>query len=124
MAFLPIYRYRVFDDPLQQALANQLDFFDPWLDYNSTRMILPNAFRWINEPLCLARKRLTSRLKDHFRVQINIDGFNPESIQTKVEGKKLIVLAKYEDRQKDGDFDYREMKKSYDLPEHAGMLSL
>ncbi|CAF4419070.1 unnamed protein product [Rotaria magnacalcarata] len=78
---------------------------------------------WINEPLCLTRRRVKSRLDENFRVQINVDGFNPEIIQTKIEGKKLIVQVKYEDRRVDGDFNYREMRKGYDLPEHPGMLS-
>ncbi|CAF5064078.1 unnamed protein product, partial [Rotaria magnacalcarata] len=77
----------------------------------------------INEPLCLTRRRVKSRLDENFRVQINVDGFNPEIIQTKIEGKKLIVQVKYEDRRVDGDFNYREMRKGYDLPEHPGMFS-
>ncbi|CAF3372217.1 unnamed protein product [Rotaria socialis] len=121
MTFLPIYRYRAFGDPFQELFGNQLAFFDPWKDYKATEMILPSSFRWINEPLCFTRRRLKSRLNENFRVQINVDGFNPETIQTKIEGKKLIVQAKHEDRQADGDFNYREMRKSYDLPEHADM---
>ncbi|CAF0787819.1 unnamed protein product [Rotaria sordida] len=119
MAFLPIHRYRVFNDPFQQLFGNPLDFFDPWGDYNTTQLIVPNAFRWINEPLCLARRRLKPRLKEKFRIQLNVDGFNQDTIQTQIDGKKLVVQAKYDDRQGDGDFNYREMRKSYDLPEDA-----
>ncbi|CAF0843579.1 unnamed protein product [Rotaria sp. Silwood1] len=121
MAFLPIHRYRV-NDPFRQLFGNQLEFFDPWQDYNATQATVSNAFRWINEPLCLTRKRLKSRLKDKFRIQLNVDGFNQDTIQTQIEGKKLVVQAKYDDRQINGDFNHREMRKSYELPEDAGML--
>ncbi|CAF4715021.1 unnamed protein product, partial [Rotaria magnacalcarata] len=56
---------------------------------------------------------------EKFRVQLNVAGFNPESIKTKVEGRKVIVEAKQEDRLPDGDFHTRELRKSYELPEHA-----
>ena len=56
-----------------------------------------------------------------FRVQLNVAGFNPETINTKIEGRKVIVQAKQEDRQQDGDYQIREIRKTYELPEHAGM---
>ncbi|CAF4952865.1 unnamed protein product, partial [Rotaria magnacalcarata] len=61
---------------------------------------------------------------EKFRVQLNVAGFNPESIKTKVEGRKVIVEAKQEDRQPDGDFHTRELRKSYELPEHADAAHL
>ncbi|CAF0889664.1 unnamed protein product [Rotaria sp. Silwood1] len=45
--------------------------------------------------------------------------FNPEIIQTKVEGRKVIVEAKQEERQPDDDYNIQELRKSYALPEHA-----
>ncbi|CAF4498493.1 unnamed protein product, partial [Rotaria sp. Silwood2] len=36
-----------------------------------------------------------------------------------VDGRKVIVEAKQEDRQKDGDFTIQQIRKSYELPEHA-----
>jgi len=52
-------------------------------------------------------------------VQLNVAGFNPETIHTKVEGRKVIIEAKQEDRQNDGDFHMRHLRKTYELPEHA-----
>ncbi|CAF1548100.1 unnamed protein product, partial [Rotaria sp. Silwood1] len=56
---------------------------------------------------------------EKFRVQLNAAGFNPETIKTRVEGGKVIVEAKQEERQPDGDYNIRELRKSYELPEHA-----
>ncbi|CAF4301391.1 unnamed protein product [Rotaria sp. Silwood2] len=57
---------------------------------------------------------------EKYRVQLNVAGFNPETIKTKTEGRKVIVEAKQEDRQPDGDYNIRELRKTYELPEHAG----
>ena len=59
-------------------------------------------------------------LSEKFRVQLNVAGFNPETIKTRVEGRKVIVEAKQEDRQGEGDFSIREIRKTYELPEYAG----
>jgi HSP20 family molecular chaperone IbpA len=131
MAFFPIYHYRRYDDPIDRYFGDQLDFFDPWYDLNTsptTLVIVPNNFRWINEPERLTRAQGGGRQADQasraphsqkFRVQLNVAGFNPETINTKVEGRKVIVEAKQEDRQPDGDYNIRQLRKSYELPEHA-----
>ena len=53
-------------------------------------------------------------------MQLNVAGFNPETIKTRVDGRKVIVEAKQEERQADGDYSLREIRKTYELPEHAG----
>ncbi|CAF3710318.1 unnamed protein product [Rotaria sordida] len=45
---------------------------------------------------------------EKFRVQLNVAGFNPETIKTKVE-----------DWKPDGDYNIRKIRKTYELPEHA-----
>ena len=129
MAFFPIHRYRFFDDPFDRFFGDQLDFFDPWRDFETFPTALasrPNTFRWINEPLRLThhhRNLHPTTAMPHaekFRVQLNVAGFSPESVKTKIDGRKVIVEAKHEDRQPDGDFNVRQLRKSYDLPEHAG----
>jgi HSP20 family molecular chaperone IbpA len=131
MAFFPIYHYRRYDNPLDRYFGDQLDFFDPWYDLNTsptTLVIIPNDFRWVNEPEQQANSAgktknadQTSRApnSEKFRVQLNVAGFKPETIKTKVEGRKIIIEAKQEDRQPDGDYHIRELRKSYELPEHA-----
>ena len=108
-----------------------------------------NSFRWIHQPRRLSRSSFHSSssssaasnnmntgnslipistsstlarpaLSEKFRVQLNVAGFNPETIRTRVEGRKVIVEAKQEDRQGEGDYSVREIRKTYELPEHAG----
>jgi HSP20 family molecular chaperone IbpA len=126
MAFFPIHRYRVFDDPFDRFFGDQLDFFDPWRDldtFPTALSIRPNAFRWVNQPLRLTNNnrnvQSSTPQAEKFRVQLNVAGFNPETIKTKVEGRKVIVEAKQEDRQADGDYNIRQLRKTYELPEHA-----
>jgi HSP20 family molecular chaperone IbpA len=129
MSFFPIHRYRLFDDPFDRYFGDQLDFFDPWRDfdtYPTALAIRPNAFRWINQPQSLTHSQSrnvqpSSRAPnaEKFRVQLNVAGFNPETINTKVEGRKVIIEAKQEDRQSDDDYNIRQLRKTYDLPEHA-----
>jgi len=128
MSFFPIRRYRLFDDPFDRFFGDQLDFFDPWRDFDTFPTALaarPNAFRWVNQPLRLIHSNQQNEPTspaphaEKFRVQLNVAGFNPETIKTKVDGRKVVVEAKQEDRQPDGDFSIREIRKTYELPEHA-----
>jgi HSP20 family molecular chaperone IbpA len=146
MSHFPITHYRLFNDPFDRFFGDQLNFFDPWRDFDTFPTALstiPNSFRWINEPRRLARSSASSFhnslnninnghsllpvtntispvLSEKFRVQMNVAGFNPDTIRTRVEGRKVIVEARQEDRQSDGDYSLREIRKTYDLPEHAG----
>jgi HSP20 family molecular chaperone IbpA len=134
MSFFPIHRYRLFDDPFDRFFGDQLDFFDPWRDldtFPTALAIRPNAFRWVNQPQSLTHSQNrnvqpSSRAPnaEKFRVQLNVAGFNPETINTKVEGRKVIIEAKQEDRQSDGDYHIRQLRKTYDLPEHADATRL
>ena len=145
MAYFPITHYRLLNDPFDRFFGDQLNFFDPWRDFETFPTALstvPNSFRWINEPRRTTRSSssfhsssnnlgtgntllpvantLLPALSEKFRVQLNVAGFNPETIRTRVEGRKVIVEAKQEDRHGDGDFNVREIRKTYELPEHAG----
>jgi HSP20 family molecular chaperone IbpA len=161
MSYFPITHYRLLNDPFDRFFGDQLNFFDPWRDFDTfptAFSTFPNSFRWINEPRRLGRSSASSfhsssnslgtginnlgnginnlgsgmntlipvttsiapALSEKFRVQLNVAGFNPETIKTRVESRKVIVEAKQEDRQADGDFSIREIRKTYELPEHAG----
>ena len=129
MSLFPIYHYRVYDDPVDRYFGDQLDFFDPWQDFEpspTTLVIIPKSFRWVNQPQSPAGQPTSGQKSQQaphprkFRVQLNVAGYNPETIKTKVENGKVIVEAKQEERQEDGDFNVREFRKSCPLPEHAG----
>jgi len=140
MAFFPIYHYRAYDDPVDQYFGDQLDFFNPWEDFQpspKTVVIVPKSFRWVNEPQTLTDQRLTGQKHGHHlqqrpqkphdykhRIQLNVAGFDPQTIQTKVENGKVIVEGKQEERQDDGDFNIRQFRKSYPIPEYADIEHL
>ncbi|CAF0724203.1 unnamed protein product [Adineta ricciae] len=132
MAFFPIYHYRIHDDPGVRYFGDQLDFFDPWNDLNSSPtavVVAPDRFHWVNQPRQQRRSSNTKSPCQHqvarapnvekFRIQFNVAGFNPETIKTHVEGQKVVILAKQEERLPDGDYNIREVRKSCPLPEHA-----
>jgi HSP20 family molecular chaperone IbpA len=145
MSHFPITHYRVFNDPYDRFFNDQLHLFDPWRDFDTFPAALstsPSSFRWINQPSRISRLSSSFHttsdnsnngatlipvtpsappaLSEKFRVQLNVAGFNPETIKTRVEGRKVIVEAKQEDRQGEGDYSIREIRKTYELPEHAG----
>lgn len=148
MSHFPITHYRLSNDPFDRFFGDQLHLFDPWRDFDTFPTALsskPNSFRWINEPPRVTRSSSSSSsyhtssgnnsngntlipvtshappaLSEKFRVQLNVAGFNPETIKTRVDGRKVIVEAKQEDRQGEGDYSMREIRKTYELPEHAG----
>jgi len=144
MSYFPVTHYRLFNDPFDRYFGDQLQFFDPWRDFDTFPTALstrPYSFRWINEPRRISRTTSTyttssntsgdgntlipvttytkPALSEKFRLQLNVAGFNPETIYTRVEGRKVIVEAKQEDRYCD-DYSVREIRKTYELPEHAG----
>jgi HSP20 family molecular chaperone IbpA len=145
MSYFPVTHYRLFNDPYDRFFGDQLHFFDPWRDFDTFPTALstkPSSFRWINQPRRTSRTSssfhsslgntgsgntlipvttsTTPALSEKFRVQLNVAGFNPETIKTRVEGRKVYVEAKQEDRQGEGDYTIREIRKTYDLPEYAG----
>ncbi|CAF0724197.1 unnamed protein product [Adineta ricciae] len=152
MSHFPITHYRSFNDPFDRFFGDQLNFFDPWRDFDTfptAFSTFPNSFRWINAPRQMSRRSSSSyhtssssgnvgagstllpisspslpALSEKFRVQLNVAGFNPDTIRTHVEGRKVIVEAKEEDRQASGDYSLREIRKTYDLPEHADSSNL
>ena len=151
MSHFPITHFRSLNDPFDRFFGDQLHLFDPWQDidtFPSTFASKPNSFRWINEPRRITRSSsstyhstsgntsnagntlipvntsTTPALSEKFRVQLNVAGFNPETIKTRVEGRKVIVEAKQEDRQGEGDYSIREIRKTYELPEHAGQSTI
>jgi HSP20 family molecular chaperone IbpA len=133
MALFPIYQYRLHADPIERFIGDQLDCFDPWenSDSHPTRVVIvPKSFHWVNEPqphTAHQRHHPAKRSVPHaqkFRVQLNVAGYDPKTIKTRVEGQKVIIEAKQEERQSDGDFHVREFRKSYPLPEHAGQSNL
>ena len=133
MAFFPVRRYRLLDDPFDRFFGDQLDYFDPWNDFDAVPLDSPdrpNNFRWINEP-----QRLTNTSNggnnlqrainaEKFRIQLNVAEFDSESIQIRADGRQLIVEVKQEDRSNNDVPSIQTIRKIYDLPEYSDLNNL
>ncbi|CAF1042684.1 unnamed protein product [Adineta steineri] len=143
------HHYYCYEDSFFQE---QLDFCDPWFDdfdvSDSVFCATPDNVRWITKPKKFTSTSTSvptttntsddddddddvslatiSRATDaeKFCVELNVAGFNPESIKTKVDGRKVIVEGNEEDRDESGDFTIRQIRKTYDLPESADITQL
>jgi HSP20 family molecular chaperone IbpA len=133
MALFPFYHHHFFDDPF---FFHELDFFDPWFDFN----LFPPFVRPTSQFQSYQRQdRLTySSTKttnsanksleqtpqisppEKFRVQLDIDGFNPDALKKRIEGRKLIVEGKQEEHRNERNYTSRQMRETFELPENAG----
>lgn len=134
MSLVPIRRYRSHVDPFDRFFGDQLDLFDPWSDFDSCPTALTNrhhGFRWVNQPQSSVSSKLTQSSStskeiarpttEKFRFEINVAGFNPDTVKTHVEGDKVVVEAKQEEKNHDGDYALRQIRRTYQLPEYAGI---
>jgi HSP20 family molecular chaperone IbpA len=136
MALFPFQRYRFFDDPFY---FHHYDFFNPWYDFDIVPSFTPSTprLRSVKEQERLTYTTTTTTTNasnnanslqlptraaepEKFRVQLNIDGFNPDKIQKRIEGRRLIVEGKQEDPPQRQDYTIREIQASYQLPQNAG----
>jgi HSP20 family molecular chaperone IbpA len=133
MALLPFYRYRFFNDPF---FFHELDFFDPWFDFDLFPPFAPfttqfESYYKRQDRLTYSSTNPTNSAKsleqtpqipqpEKFRVQLDIDGFNPDAIKKRVEGRKLIVEGKQEEHRNEHNYTSRQMRETHDLPENAG----
>jgi HSP20 family molecular chaperone IbpA len=132
MSLFPFYRYPFFDDLF---FFNELDFFDPWYDFTlfpSLVPITPQYRRFKHqERITYSSTNVPNNSRsleqtppnppaEKFRIQLNVDGFNPDTIQKRIEGRKLIVEGKHEERREERNYTSRQMRETYELPEHAG----
>jgi len=123
--------------------CHQLDFYDGWDCLDTcppTIYIQPTIIRCIpeSEPLIhppdkttnndqhLKSKNSSNEPKidatnsEKFCIHVNVAGFDREKIKITVENGKIIVEANQDVRQKDGDFNIRQFRKTYELPKQAG----
>jgi len=142
MALLPIHHYSMLDDPFFPDLW---DFYDPWFDFHLMPLPLSTFPRcsWIHRSPRISTYRSKSRTRttttttttntntkspeflsprkdsEKFRLQVDVTGFHPDNIKTNVDGRQIVVEARHEDRENEGNYTRREIRRIYDLPEHA-----
>jgi len=108
----------------ENFLGPSLDLFDPFDEIDLASHRMQTALQWLQDPPRLQRELcpVTGHKKrphsDKFRVTLDVHGYKPEDLSVKVVGRKLFIEGKQEVR--DGeDFSVKEMRKTYDIPEHA-----
>ena len=137
MACFPIRRYRPANNSFDHLVGDQLDFFDPWYDlekFSSDEQVKSNTFRWIHQP-----QRSTNTLSiptnddkprqptrqptnsKKFRLQLNITGYDPQTISSRIDGQRVIVEGKQEDRSDVDNARAQPLHQIYDLPDYADL---
>ncbi|CAF1431303.1 unnamed protein product [Adineta ricciae] len=110
MSSLPVNR----DRRRSSDFGNDFELFDPWRDSKSNTFA---SLRWINRPKrrqeyeeIVAPALESQPYGDKYRVKLDISGYDPESIQTTIEGRLLLIEAKQNGQSE-------KERKMYDLPE-------
>lgn len=131
MASLPVTRYRrCSKDTTRDSniFGNDFELFDPWRDRH---VDTAGSLRWIKQPKQHTEfeEKVAPALEspvygDKYRVKLDIADLDPDTIETTIEGRLLIIEAKKKHHHKNT-ADEKE-RKMYDLPEsvyeHAGKI--
>lgn len=137
MACFPIRRYRPTNNSFDHLVRDQLDFFDPWYDlekFSPDEYLKSNTFQWIHQP-----QRSTNTLNiptndekprqptrqptnsKKFRLQLNITGYDSHTISTRIDGQRVIIEGKQEDRPDVDNAQVQPLHEIYDLPDYADL---
>jgi HSP20 family molecular chaperone IbpA len=105
--------------PVSLGLAgpSTLDMFDPFDDLD--RVMCRNLM-WLDKPAFLDFTPFRApRVPKKYRVSLDCEGYNAESIKTEVKDGKLVITGSEGSQadSQDGDFSVRQFRKSYPLPE-------
>ena len=92
-----------------------LDIFDPFdeLDHALGRNLM-----WLSRPDFM-RPFTIPRVPHKYRVTLDVSGFKPSSIKTDINGNKITVSAREEEKESSDNYSVREFKKTYELPAEA-----
>ena len=96
------------------AGPSTLDLFDAFDDLD--RMMSRNLI-WLNEPETLRLSSPKQPVSEKYRITLDCQGFNPNSIKTEIkDNNKLVVSASEGKPSATSDYSLREFRKTYDLP--------
>jgi len=105
-------------------MGPSLDLFDPFDEYDLAFHPTPfPSLRWMTEPPKKERDALTGQTRrkaEKVRFTLPVGAYRPENLSVKVIGRKLVIDARQEEREGD-DFNVKEFRKHYDLPENASL---
>jgi HSP20 family molecular chaperone IbpA len=91
-----------------------LDIFDPFDEFDRTA---DAHFKWLSRPSFFNSRPL--RMPEKYRVTLDCSGYDPKSVKTELSQNKVVVTAREEHKDDNGDFSTREFRKTYALPENA-----
>lgn len=86
--------------------------------FDEVDLMAGNNLMWLNRP-SLIRTFVVPRQPEKYRVTVDCNGFNPNSIKTEVNGLKVYVYAREEQRVDSNNYNLKEFKKCYDLPTNS-----
>jgi len=93
-----------------------LDLFDPFDELDHT---ISRNLHWLNKPEFLQLVPLFPKVPQKYRITVDCSGYSPKSIKTDVQGNKLVVHGREEQKDEGDDFSIREFKKTYTLPDNC-----
>jgi len=92
-----------------------LDVFDPFDDLD---MSMNNSLRWLQRPDFIRSPFEQPKVPQKYRISVDVNGFNHQSIHTEIQGDRLIISGQEGARHGEDEEEYnlREFKKTYKLP--------
>lgn len=130
MSLFPYYRHRFFNDPFYYY---DFDYLDPWFDWDLYPRFsrLTPRYRWLKQKERFVETTTIQRAKSYerlpspppppppFRVQLDTNGFNPEKLQKRIEGRQLVVEGKQEDVREERSTTTKQLKETFQLPDNV-----
>jgi len=108
-------------NPLNTTGATTLDLFDAFDELDHT---MGRNMQWLNKPEFLQPLSLGPIVPQKYRIVVDCPGFSADSVKTEIEGSRLAVHGREEERFEGEDFHVREFKKYYDLPKQCDYVKM
>ena len=102
--------------PLDTSGFSSLDLFDSFDELD--HMMMRNM-QWLNKPEFLHPFSMTPRVPQKYRIVVDCPGFSASSITTEVKETKLFVYGREEEKDDGENYQIKEFKKSYNLPDRC-----
>ena len=94
-----------------------LDLFDA---FDELDRLMSRNLTWLNEPETLSVA--APKIAEKYRITLDVQGFNPNSIKTNIKDNKLVINASEGQINETSDYSLREFRKTYDLPKYENEM--
>ena len=99
--------------PTDLTAPTTLDLFDA---FDELDRLMSRNLIWLNEPEALQSSLPKQQVHEKYRITLDCQGFNPNSIKTNIKDNKLIVNASEGKASPTEDYSFKEFRKTYELP--------